>query len=447
MLGLLFVFRAHYDASNVMGQMSAVREIWRPETEADSEAVLRELKKVLASPQFCNSKRYPALLGYVVEETLAGRADDLKERTLGVEVFGRPATYDTSLDTVVRYTAGEIRKRLSLYYHEEGRDARIQVHLPVGSYVPEFVCLAPEPSSPEPSVATVHEPSAPIADQPSAAATSLHLDDDPSVLSPADTQQDVAAAHRVNHWQLWTVLAILLLSAIAGGVAVNARLAHQSTAVDDFWEPLVRGSGPTLLCVGGVVFQQNNYSGVITAGKNTDYPFVSMQIAASLPRVSQVLVHENGDYEVQSSASTPITQMRNRPVVLLGGYNNEWTMRLLHPLRYQFSPEPVESIVDSQKPGIAWSRDKSQPYSTGDDYALVARFRDATTDGNVVVLAGLGRNGSEAAAQFATSPHYMGLVRDRVGADLKKNNIEVVLKTDVIDGKTGAPAIVAVYTW
>jgi hypothetical protein len=139
--------------------------------------------------------------------------------------------------------------------------------------------------------------------------------------------------------------------------------------------------------------------------------------------------------------------MRNRPVVLLGGYNNDWTMRMLKPLRFQFTPEPVESIGDMQNSKVQWSRDKSVAYSNADDYALVARFRDPSTDGLVVVLAGLGRNGSEAAAQFATSARYMDMVRDRIGGDLEKKNIEIVLKVNVFDGKTGAPSILALHTW
>jgi hypothetical protein len=65
----------------------------------------------------------------------------------------------------------------------------------------------------------------------------------------------------------------------------------------------------------------------------------------------------------------------------------------------------------------------------------------------VVVLAGLGRNGTEAAAQFATSPHYMQLLRDKMGRDFSNQNIEAILKVDVIDGKTGAPSILTVYSW
>ena len=96
---------------------------------------------------------------------------------------------------------------------------------------------------------------------------------------------------------------------------------------------------------------------------------------------------------------------------------------------------------------MQWKRDQSLPYSNSDDYAVVARFHDATIDGWVVMLAGVGRNGTEAAAEFVTSPHYLQLLRDRIGSNFANRNIEVVLKINVIDGKTGAPTILAVSTW
>lgn len=104
-------------------------------------------------------------------------------------------------------------------------------------------------------------------------------------------------------------------------------------------------------------------------------------------------------------------------------------------------------ILDRMQPQMQWRRDQSLPYSSADDYALLARFRASTIDGWVVVLAGVGRNGTEAAAQFATSPHYMQLLRDQVGSGFSKRNIEAILKVNVIDGKTGAPSIVTVYSW
>lgn len=115
-------------------------------------------------------------------------------------------------------------------------------------------------------------------------------------------------------------------------------------------------------------------------------------------------------------------------------------MRLLQSVRYQFTPEPIESIIDQKQPKVHWSHDRSHTYSTADDYALIARFRDATTGDWVIVLAGLGRNGTEAAAQFATSPHDLQLLQDQIGISFSTSkNIEAILKVHVIDGRTGAP--------
>jgi hypothetical protein len=79
-----------------MARLDTSREVWHPRTRLDREAVLKHMQEVLTSTQFCNSKRYPALLQYIVEKTLDGQADALKERTLGVEVFDRPPSYDTN---------------------------------------------------------------------------------------------------------------------------------------------------------------------------------------------------------------------------------------------------------------------------------------------------------------------------------------------------------------
>ncbi len=79
----------------------------------DAPKVREQLERLLAHPLFANSKRYPALLGYTVEQTLLGNAAELKERSIAVEVFGRAPTYDANADPVVRITAGEVRKRLT----------------------------------------------------------------------------------------------------------------------------------------------------------------------------------------------------------------------------------------------------------------------------------------------------------------------------------------------
>src|SRR5580700_5024101 len=108
-----------------------------------SEEVKEQLARLLASPLFHHSKHYPSFLRYVVNETLDGQGGHLKERALGVEVFGRTADYDTNADPVVRTSACEVRKRIAQYYHEPGHELEIRIDLPSGSYIPEFRYPAP----------------------------------------------------------------------------------------------------------------------------------------------------------------------------------------------------------------------------------------------------------------------------------------------------------------
>src|SRR5712692_2564732 len=111
---------------------------WTPSTKAEKEAVLQQLERLLENPYFHKSKRFPVFLRFVVKEALAGRAEGLKERTLGIEVFGKDPNYDTTEDPIVRVTAGEIRKRIAQYYQEPGHEREIKLLLPSGSYVPQF---------------------------------------------------------------------------------------------------------------------------------------------------------------------------------------------------------------------------------------------------------------------------------------------------------------------
>ena len=110
-----------------------------PQVSVDASAVRAQLERILLSAPFRNSKRYPALLRYVVEQELNGASSELKERTIAIDVFGRDPYYDPSVDPVVRISAGEVRKRLAQYYQEVADADQLRIELPVGSYRPEFV--------------------------------------------------------------------------------------------------------------------------------------------------------------------------------------------------------------------------------------------------------------------------------------------------------------------
>ncbi|HJU41788.1 MAG TPA: hypothetical protein VJ691_03200 [Vicinamibacterales bacterium] len=116
--------------------------------EADIRA---ELERILASKGFATAGRLSRLLRYVVDKTVAGQADQLKEYAVGVEVFDRDASYDPRLDSIVRVEAGRLRSRLDEYYNAEGAAAPIRISLPRGGYVAHFEAIerAKDPLPPE----------------------------------------------------------------------------------------------------------------------------------------------------------------------------------------------------------------------------------------------------------------------------------------------------------
>src|SRR5215813_1008563 len=102
-------------------------------TEHRDSAVRAELERILASPAFRGSRRCCRFLEYSVQHVLQGNAqEELRERSIGIEVFQRPPDYDTAEDAIVRVTANEVRKRLAQFYQESGAESDPVITLPPG---------------------------------------------------------------------------------------------------------------------------------------------------------------------------------------------------------------------------------------------------------------------------------------------------------------------------
>src|ERR1700756_5189120 len=161
----------------------------------DPALVREQLRRLVSHPLFTNSKRYPVLLTYTVEQTLLGNASELKERTIGIEAFGREPVYDVNLDPVVRTAAAEVRKRLSQYYYNPDHAGELVIELPIGSYVPTFREPAASQAgfAAEPLVAEKLEP----------------LPKDPVFQSPPEAKGEAAYSRLVI--RRWIPIAIALL--------------------------------------------------------------------------------------------------------------------------------------------------------------------------------------------------------------------------------------------
>jgi hypothetical protein len=205
------------------------------------------------------------------------------------------------------------------------------------------------------------------------------------------------------------------------------------------WTPFAAGGEQTLL---------------IQRSKTADdkRAFISFETGWATARVSGILNARKKSYTIQLDSETTLANMRERPVVVIG--SNAISAQLLEPLRYRLLAYPYASqssrIVDQQHPqSNQWQVDfqKTPTISSFSDYAIAARFSDARTGAPVLVLAGIGRDGTAAAADCVTSTPCMGQVMTKLGRAALKSNFEIVLRTDVINGQRGVPIIEAAYAW
>src|ERR1700689_2989227 len=140
-------------------------------TDEERKAIYEQLERLLSNSHFKQSRRFPSFLRFVIHQTLLGQTDMLKERTLGIEIFGREADYDTASDPIVRVTATEIRKRIAQYYQEPGHETELRLSLPSGSYILQFHWPGSAKGNGAAQLALIPAPVAPVSDETPPAVT------------------------------------------------------------------------------------------------------------------------------------------------------------------------------------------------------------------------------------------------------------------------------------
>jgi hypothetical protein len=399
--------------------------VFSPISDADQHVVREELERLLASPLFRNSRRYPAFMRYVVEHTLAGQSGLLKERSIGVDLFERPADYDTNNDHIVRTTAAEIRKRIAQYYHEPGNDSRLRIELPPGSYVPEFR----------------------LAGSRRTAAV------EPVLVPPPRTQRGKVD----RRTGLVIGLAVVLAALIA--IAMWRRLDPAEQAFLRFWSPFLNSGGEVTICVSPPV----GPSAPAPAGSaglpnflqlhRSETEHVSVGDAEAVARIAGFLGAGHKSFQIRRPPIS-LADLRRGSVILIGGFNNEWTIRVTGELRFRFegSPEPVAQIyriADRLHPeNQEWSFDFGKPAGSSTlDYGLISRVFDPTTGQEVLTAAGIAKYGTVAASEFLTSPNLLAEFERRAPKGWIRKNVQIVIRTKVISNNSGPPEMVAVAVW
>jgi hypothetical protein len=405
--------------------------------------IRRQLKGIRDSRAFCNSSRAKEFLTYAIENAIAGHTELLKERSIGVNLFHRSPTYVTGDDAIVRVKAAEVRKRLVQYYADQEQPPEVRIEIPVGSYIPKFHW--------RPSLESASLESNSLAIQES---------------------EEKPKRRTLNIWVYATVIAIL---GVGMAIVVRQYARHQSP-FDAFWAPVQRPSQPVLIClptpvtyaVSSALFARasHEHPGMYTTqvdrdatplqldpdtslkwkeitplvdySVNKDDAYVATDLSrlfAGIHKSSQVRIGRDFTYE----------DLRNSPAVLIGAFDNPWTMRVAGELPFAFR-EQEGGIVETGGRGRIW-RMEGLNNRGNKDFAIVARLVNSKTGQFLVIVAGIGMVGTQAAGALASREDNLNAALQTATKGWEGRNLELVLESDVVDGSASPPRVVALTAW
>jgi hypothetical protein len=379
----------------------------------EEEGIRKQLETILESPAFKGSRRSQEFLRFVVEKALSGRFDDLKERILGIELFGRPVTYDTSQDAIVRVTANDVRKRLGQYYERfDDFEGGIRIDLPSGSYIPEFRRIEPPPayrSLPEPEVLAL------------------------------------SAGARSSRRSGWIHLPAYLLAAF--GISLSIWLALRNPAQYTRKLPLPwsaifqNGRQPQLIFCDASIqilqdFLKTNISlsdyamrnfvpkslllrpeikSVVTLLAGPDFTVTAAPVDVRIAsKISEMAGAQSCRLRIRSARELQFRDFKtDGDFILLGSpRSNPWTGLFQDQLDFSFvmAPGDRHEICRNAHPKageLSAYIPTAVGGATGQAYAIAAFIQNPDQSGNVVILAGSNAEGTEAAAKFMTSPELV----------------------------------------
>jgi len=408
--------------------------------------VREELQRILDSRYFKNANRSRQFLEFVVSRKLEGHEGDLKERSIGTELFQRAPGYATGDDPVVRVQAGEVRRRLEQFYQTGPNHAQVKIELPIGSYSPHFVWAGRDPLPP---------PEAP----------------------PSET----AAISRKSFSLRTLLLAGLSFAALVFAILTYIRprstsSIHESRA-EQFWSPALATQQPVMICLAKPVvyrptgdlyrryskqhpgtFQTeversnqvlplrpedkiswSDFAAFSDYGVAVGDVYAAVQISGllgKLGKASQVRIGANYSFE----------DLRNSPSVVVGAFNNKWTMQLSPNLHFAFIEEDGQLFIREQ--GARERKWFANFHETsGEDYGIVARLLDSSTGQFTIITAGITGSGTQTAGEFVSRPEFLEKALSNAPSDWQKKNMELLLRTAITDSVAGPPKVVEAYYW
>jgi hypothetical protein len=314
------------------------------------------------------------------------------------------------------------------------------IELSAGSYVPSFREPAPQSSTSADKPAVIghgESPQGPVSPE-----------------APPAVSQKAPARLAFHHWISIAIalLLALLLGFGMGHVMPSSQAARPNVSSDlaRFWQPITATTSRVTYCLGvptDSVDLQSRAIPMIPAGESGS---LNVYDVVTLARSIAPLVPKNGEFRVLAASDTGFVQLREGPFVLIGAFDNAWTMRITQDLPIGFEyDDHVRNVVDrTTSPRRLWTLQWLVPgKSLARDYAVVARLHDKVTGEPVIILAGIVGEGTEAASEVVSNPTYLDALLQKAPKNWDQLNLEAVIEANVIEGHPGPPTVVAVQTW
>ncbi len=435
------------------------------ESGDERQLILAALHEILESPPFRTSKQCQEMLQYVVEHSLAGNDAELRERVIGIQVFGRSRSYDTGEDPVVRVRAADVRKRLAQFYQQRGQhEAPVRIEVIPGAYRASFIWASAPSLAPAAESVTLPEarpnfqPELPVVQVP-----------EPAVLSEPEQAQHDRFPRRAL-----VLLIVLVVAAAACVLAWGARrlLFPADTALRQFWAPVMQSARPAFLYLGSnaayrfspeFLDSYRKSHNMENTGpeffveldpnqqvKATDLipvrnSFVTVGDAAASAQIAALLARLKKPFDLRYATDISFGDLRGTPTVLIGGFNNSWTLEMTSELHYVL--EQGDRIQERAAAGRTWSVGKTADGRTLDDYAIISRILHSKTGAVLMTAAGIGQYGTQASGEVLANPEKMAELLKAAPQGWQNKNMQIVLHIRVIDDTPTSTDVVATSVW
>jgi hypothetical protein len=253
-----------------------------------------------------------------------------------------------------------------------------------------------------------------------------------------------------------TIPIALALAALLGIGIGRARFPVQSASPSGssnmarFWEPITATSSRITYCLGVPTDAVDLQSRTVPAIPPGESGSLNVYDVVTLARSIAPLVPKSGQFRVLAASDTGFAQLREGPSVMIGAFDNPWTMRITQDLPIGFEyDDHVRKVVDRKgTPKKIWMLQWQVPgKSLARDYAVVARLHDKVTGQPVIILGGILGEGTEAASEVISNPTYLDAMLRNAPKNWDQLNLEAVVEANVIEGHPGPPTIVALEVW